>query len=213
MAISWARMPKEGVIIITGFRGEGKSALAWWLAQDLKDRHKKPIAAFGMAEVAQKVLPKRIKHVQTIRQISDLKPSIVIVDEASFTANARTAMTKINQTWLKLVAVSRHKGHCLIFIAQNSRQLDVQLAMEGDMHLMKRPSEIQMEESRPSFRKRIVEAYEAFKLMNRKATKRKVYAVDYHEGEAKMLPSRMPTWWNDKVSKAYAAVDIGEDEE
>ena len=212
MAISWARMPKEGVIIITGFRGEGKSALAWWLAQELKAKHKKPIAAFGMPEAARKTLPKRVKHVDTLRDISDLKPSIVIVDEASFTANARSAMSKANRTWLKLVAVSRHKGHCLIFIAQNSRQLDVQLAMEGDVHLMKRPSELQVESCRPEFKKRTLEAYEAFKAMNRKSTKRKVYAVNFHEGEAKMLPARMPAWWNDKVSKAYSTVVIEEHE-
>ena len=48
--------------------------------------------------------------------------------------------------------------------------------------------------------------------MNRKSTKRKVYAVNFHEGEAKMLPARMPAWWNEKVSKAYSTVVIEEDE-
>jgi DNA polymerase III delta prime subunit len=212
MAISWARMPKEGVLLITGFRGEGKSALAWWLAQELKKKHKKPIAAFGVPTGARKALPKRVTYVDTLKEISDLKPSLVIIDEASFVANARSSMTKTNQTWLKLIAVCRHKGHLLIFINQHNRQLDIQIMMDADLFLLKRPTLLHAENCRPEFRTRLMEAYDAFQHMSRSATKRKVYVVDYHNGEAKMLPARMPTWWNDKISKAYAEVEVGDDE-
>ena len=40
------------------------------------------------------------------------------------------------------------------------------------------------------------------------STKKKAYVVDYHSGNATMLSARMPTWWNDKVSKAYGAISL-----
>ena len=206
--IAWRNMPKTGVLIITGLRGEGKSALAWWLAEHLKAIHKKQIVALGIPDVAQKAMPKRIKHLDTVEQIDDLKPSIVVVDEASIVANARSAMKTANLLWLKLIAVCRHKGHLLVFINQHNRQLDVQIMMDADYVLMKRPTLLHLKFSRPEFKEELQQAYELFADMTATGSKKKVYVVDFHTGNKKMLPASMPKWWNDKVSKSYSAVNL-----
>ena len=206
--IAWRNMPKTGVLIITGHRGEGKSALAWWLAEHLKAIHKKQIVALGIPDVAQKGMPKRIKHLETVEQIDDLKPSIVVVDEASIVANARSAMKTANLLWLKLIAVCRHKGHLLVFINQHNRQLDVQIMMDADYVLMKRPTLLHLKFSRPEFKEELQQAYELFADMTATGSKKKVYVVDFHTGNKKMLPASMPKWWNDKVSKSYSAVSL-----
>ena len=206
--IAWRNMPKTGVLIITGHRGEGKSALAWWLAEHLKAIHKKQIVALGIPDVAQKAMPKRIKHLDTVEQIDDLKPSIVVVDEASIVANARSAMKTANLLWLKLIAVCRHKGHLLVFINQHNRQLDVQIMMDADFVLMKRPTLLHLKFSRPEFKEELQQAYELFADMTATGSKKKVYVVDFHTGNKKMLPASMPKWWNDKVSKSYSAVSL-----
>ena len=207
--ISWANMPKEGVLVVTGHRGEGKSALAWWIAESLRTKHKKKIAALGIPKEARKAMSKRVTHVDTVEQVSDLKPHIVVVDEAAIVANARSAMKTANQIWLKLIAVCRHKGHLLIFVNLHNRQLEVQILMDADYVLMKRPTLLHLKFCRPEFRKELKEAYELFgKMRGEIASKKKVYVVDYHSGNAKMLSSSMPKWWNDRVSKAYSAVDL-----
>ena len=33
--MTWRKIPTQGVILIQGHRGEGKSALGWWLAQEM----------------------------------------------------------------------------------------------------------------------------------------------------------------------------------
>jgi len=33
--MTWRKIPTQGVLIINGHRGEGKSALGWWLAQEM----------------------------------------------------------------------------------------------------------------------------------------------------------------------------------
>ena len=208
---SWKKIPTQGLVIINGHRGEGKSALGWWIAQEMHKRTKKQVATFGLAMAARKLFPKRgfgrggINHVTTVDKVNRMKPSIIIVDEAAFIAGSRDAMSSTNKEWLKLIAICRHKDHLLIFIHQQSRQLAVQIMMDADLVLMKRPTQLHIREARPSFAPEIQEAYDLFNRM-RGDTKKKVYVVDYHYGAKAMLPAYMPTWWNSKVSKAYSSV-------
>lgn len=211
--ITWNRIPSQGVLVINGHRGEGKSALGWWLAQTMQSKTRKQVAALGMPMEARKVFPKRgfgrggIQWVNSIEEVSKMKPSIIIVDEAAFVAGARNAMSKNNKEWLKLIAICRHKDHLLIFIHQQSRQLDVQILMDADLVLMKRPTMLHLRGARAEFAPEMEDAFTQFSEM-RGNTKKKVYVVDYHNGNASMLNAAMPTWWNDKVSKAYSSVDI-----
>ena len=213
-SISWKSIPSQGVVVINGHRGEGKSALGWWLAQDLQKRNKKKVAAYGMPTEARKVFPQRgfgrggIQYVNNLQEVSALKPSIIICDEAAFIAHARDSMAKQNKDWLKLIAICRHKDHLLIFIHQQSRQLDVQILMDADLVLMKRPTELHVRGARNELAPEVRQAAKQFSEM-RGDTRKKVYVVDYHKPEAKMLTASMPKWWTNKISKAYSAVDIG----
>jgi predicted double-glycine peptidase len=179
----------------------------------MQKRTKKSIVTLGMPVAAQQVFPKRgfgrggLQFVTSLDQIDKMKPSIVICDEAAFIAGSRDAMSKTNKEWLKLIAICRHKDHLLIFINQQSRQLDVQIMMDADLVLMKRPTQLHLRGARAEFAPEIAEAFELFSNM-RGSTKRKVYVVDYHYGGGTMLNAQMPKWWNDKVSKAYSSVDV-----
>ena len=174
-------------------------------------RTKKQVATFGLAMAARKLFPKRgfgrggINHVTTVDKVNRMKPSIIIVDEAAFIAGSRDAMSSTNKQWLKLIAICRHKDHLLIFIHQQSRQLDVQIMMDADLVMMKRPTQLHIREARTSFAPEIQEAYDLFNRM-RGDTRKKVFVVDYHYGAKALLPAYMPTWWNSKVSKAYSSV-------
>ena len=45
---------------------------------------------------------------------------------------------------------------------------------------------------------------------HKKDTKKFVFAVDYNYeyGKPKLLPAGIPTWWNDKVSKAFSTATV-----
>ena len=206
--MTWRKIPTQGVILISGHRGEGKSALAWWLVQEMHKRTKKPVITFGLAIIARKLFPQRgfgkggITHTVAIDKINRAKSSIIIVDEASFIDDS---MSSTNKEWLKLIAICRHKDHLLIFIHQQSRQIDIQIMMDADLVMMKRPTQLHIREARPSFAPEIQEAYDLFNRMEGDS-KKKVYVVDYHYGARALLPAYMPTWWNSKMSKAYSSV-------
>ena len=40
--LTWNSIPKQGVLVLSGHRGQGKSALGWWLAQEQQKKSKKP---------------------------------------------------------------------------------------------------------------------------------------------------------------------------
>ena len=206
--ISWKSLPSNGLIVVEGQRGQGKTSLAWYLAETKRvEKRGKRVIAFGMPDVAKKALPKWITHMQSLEEVSKAKPSIVIIDEAAFIANSRRAMQETNIEWLKLIAICRHKDHLLIFIHQQSRQLDIQIMMDADLVLLKRPTQLHLRGARAEFKPEIQEAYALFENM-RGDTRKKVYAIDYHYGKKAMLQASMPTWWSNKVSKAYSSVSV-----
>lgn len=218
--LSWDTIPKTGLVIIMGHRGEGKSALAWSLAETLRknSKPKRRIAAFGIPEIARKALPKWVTHVNTVEAVSLLKPSVVIIDEATLIANARRAQQENNIEWLKLIAVCRHKDHLLLFVSQHNRQLDVQILSDADWVIMKRPSLLHLRFTRKEFKTEIVEAFKLFQTLT-DDSKQYAYVIDYHHGEllsngkvrpiTEMLNCSLPDFWNDKISKAYSAITIG----
>ena len=211
--ISWKSLPSQGIIVVTGARGEGKSALAWWLAQTMQPKVKKQVVALNVPKVAQSAFPKKgfgrggIRYIDEIEDIENLKPSIIVIDEAIFVLNARRAMSDNNLMWMELAAVCRHKGHLLIFICQNTRQIDIQLLAEADYVIMKRPTIQHLRTCRKEFEPELQQAWERFNEM-RTNTKKKAYVVDYANANGAMLTASMPTWWNNKVSKAYATASF-----
>jgi hypothetical protein len=208
-AMSWANVPQNGVILVTGFRGEGKTALSWWLADTLRQTPGYPsqVVAYGLHQDAVAELPRwsRKETVSNPSEVSALKKSsIIIVDEAVFSANARRAMSDENLDWMKLFAITRHKGHLLIFISQTSRQVDIQLVDQADWLLMKKPSMLQVKIARSELRSQLEEAF--LELDKKRDSRKWVYAYNPKTDSGKLLKSSMPLWWTAKLSKAYSSV-------
>jgi len=209
--LTWKSIPTNGLVIVEGQRGQGKTALAWYIAEVKRlEKRGKRVIAFGMPLQGQKALPKWITHMNTLEEVSNAKPSIVVIDEAAFAANSRRAMQESNIEWLQLISICRHKDHLLIFVSQHNRQLDVQILADADLVLMKKPSLLHLRFTRPEFKPEIEQAYKEFQLL--KGDSRKfAYVVDYHNGHAKMLRCPLPKLWSDKISKAYSQMTIGFD--
>ena len=208
--LAWKHLVKSGVLMLTGFRGEGKTALGWWMADTFRKLKGYPskVAVFDLPPAGVKALPSWARtNLTTVSEVGDLdKPHIVVVDEAAFSANARRAMSEENVNWMKLFAVARHKGHLLIFISQSSRQVDIQLIDQADWILMKKPSMLQVLLSRDVLKTKLEDAFLA--INPKRNSKEWVYVYDAKSDAGKLLPASMPKWWTDKVSKAYSTVSI-----
>tara|TARA_Y100000310_G_scaffold232613_1_gene235463 strand:+ start:202 stop:933 length:732 start_codon:yes stop_codon:yes gene_type:complete len=218
--ISWHNVPKTGVITITGFRGTGKTALAWWLTDELRNTPGFPsrVATYNAPDAAMTILPEWARtNLTTVREIADLQKDsnklgyIIVIDEAVLSNNARRAMSKENVDFMSLFALLRQKGHLVIFIAQDSNQMDVAIIDQADLLLMKKPSALQVKRARATLSEQL---NEAFVQINEKQEPRAwVYAYDPMTDGSKLLKSQMPVWWTDKVSTMYGemALDLGEE--
>lgn len=207
--LRWDKMPRTGIILVTGFRGEGKTALSWWIADTLRKTKGYPnhVATYGLPAAGQALLPKWARNsAANPAAIAAMKPSIIVADEAAFTLNARRAMSDDSVQMTKLFAICRHKGHLMIFISQTSRQIDIQIVEQSDLVLMKKPSALQVKTARRELREQTQEAFAS--LVEKRDSKAWVYAYDPLTDASKLLAAAMPKWWTSKISTMYAGATI-----
>jgi hypothetical protein len=207
--IAWSKMPTSGIVLVTGFRGEGKTALSWWMADFLRKEKGYPtnVIAYGLHKNGVKLLPKWAQNsASKPSELAAAKPSIIVADEAAFSANARRSMSDDSVQLMKLFAICRHKGHLMIFISQTSRQVDIQIVEQSDLLLMKKPSALQVKTARRELRE---QTQAAFTLLSAKRdSKASVYVYDPKTDAGKLLAASMPKWWTKKLSTMYAGATL-----
>jgi hypothetical protein len=203
---TWAQaMPKEGVVCIYGHRRKGKTATAWWLAERMGK--KRPVAALMFPKRARGLLPKAITHVTSIPQLKKLTGYLVVADEMAIHANAREHQSDTNKELYKLMAVSAQCHQLLLLICQHTRQLDVGLAMEPDIVVFKQPSLLHIRFARPELKPEVEEAWKAF-AMARGDKRAWSYVVNFHDGSKGFLHNRLPSFWSQELSEAYALYEL-----
>lgn len=203
---TWAQaIPKECVVCIYGHRRKGKTATAWWLAE--KRHNKMPVAALMFPKKARSLLPPWVKHVSNISELKKLKGYLVVADEMAIHANAREHQSDSNKELFKLMAVSAQCHQLLLLICQHTRQLDVGLAMEPDIVVFKQPSLLHIRFARPELKPEVEEAWEAF--ASARGDKRSwSYIVNFHDGRKGFLRNRLPSFWSQELSEAYALYEL-----
>ena len=150
-------VPHPAVTVIIGPRGSGKSHLGHRLLEQLRV-HADPFV-LGPASL-RSLLPREIGVVQ---RLEDIPPrAAVLIDEASLNFGARNSMTTSGRGIGELVNLSRQRGWSLIFVTQDSRQLDVNILSQADVIAIKGVNEIGREFERRELRQFTDRAAAAF---------------------------------------------------
>ena len=196
----WLNIIKHScVIIILGSRGSGKSALGYKILEYLKWTAK--IYVVGLPEKARKMLPDWIGCVPSLE---DVPPnSIVLVDEAYMMLHARASATQRARELSNLINLSRQKEQTLIFVSQEARQIDKNIASSANIIIIKPPGILQLEFERSQLKKLLAEAKRLFAAIDKDKNKWSyVYAPE--SNFIGMLENSLPTFWTPGLSKAYA---------
>ena len=193
------RHPSVGAVL--GRRGSGKSALAYRILELQRVRSAPYVV--GPASL-KKLLPSWVGVVQDL----DLVPhnSVVLVDEAYLQYHARNSMSEAGRGIGPLVNLSRQKNWSLIFVVQESRQLDINVISQLDWLAIKELTEISS-----SFERREIRRFtDKARLQFRAAQGDKRPWTWFYSEQANfegLVRNELPTFWKSQLSRAFGVAE------
>ncbi|MFC1801436.1 zonular occludens toxin domain-containing protein [Nanoarchaeota archaeon] len=180
--------------IILGARGSGKSAIGMKLLENFKNKTKKNIYAIGFKK---EDLPNWIKVVENVQQIQN--DSTVLIDEGGIAFSSRKSMSNANQLLSELLFIARHKSLSILFITQNSSNLEINVLRQADFLVMKPSSLLQTDFERKIIKEIYQSVGEDFIKLGHFTGLTYIHS-DKFQG---FITNELPSFWNVKVSKAF----------
>jgi len=181
------------IILITGKRGSGKTALGFRFLDVLAGKRK----AYYLGEGK---LPYFIKKVSDIKDVKN--DSVLLVDEAAISYSSRHSMKKTNKILSDIMVIARHKNLSLIIITQNSAMIDLNIIRLTDTLIFKEPSLLQARFERKSVLDLFKKADTHFNKISSKERIKYFYVID-DEFEG-ILSFSLPDFWSEKISKSFS---------
>lgn len=186
---------KESVIgIIIGARGSGKSAIGMKLLENFRTKTNKNVYAMGFRR---EDLPSWISVVDNVNQIKN--DSVILIDEGGIVFSSRKSMSTANQLLSDLLMIARHKNLTVLFITQNSSNLEINVLRQADFLVLKPSSLLQAD-----FERKIIKnIYE--KVANDFENYGDTKGITYiHSGKFQgFVTNPLPSFWSQKVSKSF----------
>jgi Cdc6-like AAA superfamily ATPase len=188
----------SNILLITGKRGSGKTALGMKFIEMFKKTSRKKTFTIGFDNTK---LPFGIRKAKDIESISN--NSIVLIDESAITFGSRDSMKSPNKQLGKLMSIARHKNLSLILIAQNSGMVDLNVLRLADTIILKEPSLLQTQFERKAIKELYEKAGKHFKEIDGKKDKKSYFYVIDDEFEG-VLKYSLPEFWNEGISKSFS---------
>lgn len=188
------------VVLIVGKRGSGKSSLAYRLLE-LFRYHSTPYVV-GVPSNARRLLPGWIGIVSSLEELP-IK-AIAVVDEAYLHFHARNSMADQNRAMSQLLNLSRQRQQTIIFVSQEARQVDRNVASSANVVIFKDPGMLQPEFERPEIRRIALQAQEALASKG-KNKKRWSYIYSPDADFVGLLENTLPSFWKPSLSRLFAA--------
>lgn len=188
-------LKKDSLIgIILGARGSGKSAMGMKLLENFQSRSRKNAYAMGFRR---EDLPSWINVVENVSQIEN--DSVVLIDEGGIAFSSRKSMSDANQLLSELLMIARHKNLTILFITQNSSNIEVNVLRQADFLLMKPSSLLQKDFERKKIKDIYEKIAEDFEEMGADPGLAYIHS-DRFQG---FVSNELPSFWSQKVSKSF----------
>jgi hypothetical protein len=187
-------LKKNKIGIILGSRGSGKTAFGVKLMENIYVKTKKKCFAMGFKS---EDLPSWITAVENINEIHN--DSIVLVDEGGIFFSSRESMSIANKLLSDLIFISRHKNLTILFISQNSSNLDVNIIRQADFLVLKPSSLLQKDFERKIIRDLYVRLEPLFKKYKTKKGLAYIYSDDFRG----FVTNPLPSFWSTSLSKSF----------
>ncbi len=193
---------KSTIGIIVGARGSGKSVLGMRVLENAAARGRS-VAAIGFDA---STLPNWIHSLKANELDGVANGSFLLVDEGGIAFSSRDSMSSANKLLSDLLFISRHKDLSVLFVSQNSANIEVNALRQADYLLFKKPSLLQ----RDFERKRVNELYDAAAAGFKKhSSEGKSLFYCYADAFVGFAANGVPSFWSERASKSFAKQKLG----
>lgn len=180
--------------IILGARGTGKTAFGVKFLENFHAKHNKKCFAIGFQE---EEMPSWINIVSDIKEIKN--DSLVLIDEGGILFNSRSSMSNANKLLSQLIMVARHKNISILFISQNSSNLEVNILRQADFLILKPSSLLQKDFERKIIQKIYESTDNHFKKFKRHKGLTHIYSGKFRG----FINNPLPSFWKEGISKSF----------
>ena len=180
--------------LILGARGSGKSAIGLRLLENIKTRTGKKCFAIGFNR---EDMPNWVDVVAGIEDLTN--NSFVLIDEGGILFSSRKSMSDANTFLSDLLLIARHKNISVMFISQNSSNLEINAIRQADYLVLKKSSLLQKDFERQKIKDIYGNVEEGFK----KHGLNKGLAFIYSDEFRGFVSNPLPSFWSEKVSKSF----------
>ncbi len=185
---------KSKIGIILGARGSGKSAFGIKLLENIYVKTKRKCYAMGFKRDE---MPSWMEVVENIEEIEN--DAFVLIDEGGVLFSSRRAMTNANKILGDLILISRHKNLTIIFISQNSSNLDVNIIRQADFLVLKPSSLLQKDFERKIIKELYDKTAKDFGKYKEKTGITYLYSDDFKG----FIVNKLPSFWSDRISRSF----------
>lgn len=180
--------------VIIGARGTGKTAFAIKLLENIYAQKKKRLYAIGFKK---EEMPLWIDVIENINEIKN--NSFVLIDEGGILFSSRSSMSKPNKLLSELILIARHKNLSILFISQNSSNLEVNILRQADFLILKPSSLLQKD-----FERKIIQKiYDSSEKEFEKFKKDKGLTYIYSGAFKGFISNPLPSFWRESISKSF----------
>ena len=193
------RIIHPSVVLIIGKRGSGKSASSYRILELFRFGPKPYVV--GVPASKRHLLPNWISIVSTLEEVPE--GAIAIVDEAYIRYHARNSTAQESKEMSKLLNLSRQREQTLIFVSQEARQIDINIASSASVFVFKDPGLLQLKFDRPELNQMAIKAREAFATISGdKRPWNYVYSLD--TDLSGLVKNELPSFWTPGLSRIFA---------
>jgi len=183
---------KIGVIL--GARGSGKTAFGMKFLENVHAKYNKKCYAIGFKP---EEMPSWIEVVEEINDLGN--NSFVLIDEGGVLFNSRSSMSSANKLLSELILIARHKNLSILFISQNSSNLEVNILRQADFLVLKPSSLLQKE-----FERKIIQKiYDSVAGQFDEFQDNQGIAHIYSSNFKGFVSNPLPSFWDVKISKSF----------
>jgi len=183
---------KIGVIL--GARGTGKTAFGMKFLENSRAKYNKKCYAMGFNADE---LPSWITAVNNIDELGN--NAIVLIDEGGILFSSRDSMSNANKLLSDLILIARHKNLTILFISQNSSNLDINILRQADFLILKPSSLLQRNFERKIIQKIYDSAQEHFDEFKETPGLTHIYAESFNG----FVTNPLPSFWGTNISKSF----------